>query len=191
MTRLRARDDSAAREIVQRFARQLIAPARRRFRGTLKHKVDPEDIVQSAYKSLFRGYPEGKLDVRNRDSLWGLLSLLTLRKCADRVGYHRAQCRDSAREAALLGPEKGAPCPEPLGREPTPLEAALLRETVERLLDGLDADERPVVELSLQGYTTREIIERLGRAERTVRLLPGCGRKRLEHMQRRMQREGA
>ena len=58
---------------------------------------------------------------------------------------------------------------------------------VEQLLAGLDEDERPIVELSLQGYTTREISERLGRAERTVRLLREDVRHRLE----RMQREGS
>jgi RNA polymerase sigma-70 factor (ECF subfamily) len=40
---------------------------------------------------------------------------------------------------------------------------------VDQLLAGLDADERPILELSLQGYTTVEISARLGRAERTVR----------------------
>jgi hypothetical protein len=34
-----------------------------------------------------------------------------------------------------------------------------LSETLERLLCGLDQDERPIVELSLQGYSTREISE--------------------------------
>jgi RNA polymerase sigma-70 factor (ECF subfamily) len=73
---------------------------------------------------------------------------------------------------------------EPFGREPTPLEAAVLGETVEELLAGLDEDERPILELSLQGHTTREISERLGRAERTVRLLREGIRHRLERMQR-------
>jgi len=40
------------------------------------------------------------------------------------------------------------------------------------------------LELSLQGYTTREISERLGRAERTVRLLREGVRHRLERLQR-------
>ena len=52
------------------------------------------------------------------------------------------------------------------------------------LLAGLDEEERPILELSLQGYTTREISERLGRAERTVRLLREGVRHRLERMQR-------
>src|SRR5262245_40662511 len=67
-----------------------------------------------------------------------------------------------------------------VGREPTPDEAAVLAETVEQLLRGLDGDERSVVELSLQGYTTQEISETLGRAERSVRRLRERVRKRLE-----------
>jgi RNA polymerase sigma-70 factor (ECF subfamily) len=73
---------------------------------------------------------------------------------------------------------------EAIGREPTPLEAVELSETVDRLIASLDDAERPVLELSLQGYTTREISERLGRAERTVRLLRETVRKRLERMQK-------
>jgi RNA polymerase sigma-70 factor (ECF subfamily) len=84
----------------------------------------------------------------------------------------------------VTGPpgEDAAPWLEPLGREPTPLEAAQLAETVQQLFACLDEDERPVLELSLQGYTTREISERLGRAERTVRLLREGVRRRLERM---------
>src|SRR5262245_52754646 len=94
MDRLRARDDDAARELFRRFTQQLIALARRQFHPALRHKVDPEDVVQSAYKSFFFRYGEGNLDVGNWDSLWGLLTLITLRKCADRVAYHRAERRD-------------------------------------------------------------------------------------------------
>jgi RNA polymerase sigma-70 factor (ECF subfamily) len=182
LSRLQAGDDAAARELFQRFASRLLALARCRFGGGLRHKVDPEDVVQSAYKSFFRCYDEGKIEVVSWDSLWGLLTLITLRKCADRVAYHRAERRDAAREVAPPPDAEGAPWLEPFGREPTPLEAAELGETVERLFAVLDEDERPVLELSLQGYTTREISERLGRAERTVRLLRECVRKRLERM---------
>jgi RNA polymerase sigma-70 factor (ECF subfamily) len=184
LARLEAGDDGAARELFRRFAGQLIALARSRFGGTLRHKVDPEDIVQSAYKSFFRRYGEGKFEVGSWNSLWGLLTVITLRKCADRVAYYRRECRDPAREAAAPPGEEGAPWPDPLGREPTPLEAAELSETLDRLLAALDEDERAVLELSLQGYTTREISDRVGRAERTVRLLREGLRKRLEQMQR-------
>jgi hypothetical protein len=48
MARLQARDGEAAREVFRRFTRQLLALARRQFGAALRHKVDPEDVVQSA-----------------------------------------------------------------------------------------------------------------------------------------------
>ena len=184
LARLHNRDDAAAQELFGRFAYQLIALARQHIDAGLRHKVDPEDVVQSAYKSFFFRYGDGKLDAVNWNSLWGLLTLITVRKCADRAAHHAAECRDATREVPPPLAHEPSAWHEPLGREPTPLEAAVLSETVEQLLAGLDEDERPVLELSLQGYTTREISEMLGRAERTVRLLREGVRHRLERMQR-------
>jgi RNA polymerase sigma-70 factor (ECF subfamily) len=183
LARLHGGDDAAAQELFGRFAHQLIGLALRHIDGGLRHKVDPEDVVQSAFKSFFLRYGEGKLDLVNWNSLWGLLTLITVRKCAERAAYHRAERRNSAREVSPPSGEEAAPGLEPFGREPTPLEAAVLGETVEQLFAGLDEQERPVLELSLQGYSTREISERLGRAERTVRLLREGIRHRLERMQ--------
>jgi RNA polymerase sigma-70 factor (ECF subfamily) len=184
LTRLQARDGEAARELFRRFTGQLITLARRRLEGPLRHKVDSEDVVQSTYKSFFRLYDEGDLDFANWNSLWGLLTLITLRKCADRVAYHRAKRRDAARELkAAPGSEGGGPLADALGREPTPDEAAALTETVERLLASLDADERLIVELSLQGHSTREVSEQLDVPERTVRRVRERVRRRLERAQ--------
>ena len=184
LARLRSQDDAAAQELFERFAHRLMALAHRHIGAGLRHKVDPEDVVQSAYKSFFLRYGTGNVDVVNWNSLWGLLTLITVRKCAERAGYHRAECRDVAREVSLPRGDEATAWMDPLGREPTPLEAAVLNETVEQLLDGLDEEDRPILELSLQGHTTREISERLGRAERTVRLLRESVRHRLERMQR-------
>jgi len=183
LTRLRSQENAAAQELFARFAHQLIALAQRRIGAGLRHKVDPEDVVQSAYKSFFFRYGEGNLEVANWNSLWGLLTLITIRKCAERAAYHRAECRDVAREVSPSRREETEAWLDPLGREPTPIEAAVLNETVEQLLADLDEEERPILELSLQGHTTREISERLGRAERTVRLLRERIRHRLEGMQ--------
>jgi RNA polymerase sigma-70 factor (ECF subfamily) len=184
LAKLHGNNDAAAQELFGRFTHQLVAYALRHIEAGLRHKVDPEDVVQSAYKSFFFRYGAGNLELVNWNSLWGLLTLITIRKCAERAAYHHAERRDAAREASVPGGDDSAPWREPFGREPTPLEAAMLTETVEQLLAGLDEEERPVLELSLQGYTTREISERLGRAERTVRLLREGVRHRLERMQR-------
>jgi RNA polymerase sigma-70 factor (ECF subfamily) len=179
------RSPDAERAAFERFTRRLIALARAHLDARLQHKVGAEDVVQSAYKSFFLRYGEGALAAEGWDGLWGLLALITLRKCADRVRYYRAECRDVAREAA--GPAQGPePWQEAAGREPTPEQAAALAEAVELLLRELDTDERGVVEMSLQGYTTQEISEQLGRAERSVRRL----RERVRGQLERMQREG-
>lgn len=165
---------------LERFTRRLIGLARGHLDVRLHHKIDPEDVVQSAYKSFFLRYGEEALGAEGWDGLWGLLTVITLRKCADRVRYYRAECRDISREASPADSATGIePWREAAGREPTPEQAVLLAETVEQLLGGLDGDERPIIELSLQGYSTQEISEQLGRAERSVRRLRERVRKQL------------
>src|SRR6476661_8208380 len=148
MARLRSGEDAAAREVFERFAGRLVALARGRFNRLLARKVDPEDVVQSAFKSFFVRHREGKLHVGDCDGLWNLLTLITLRKCADRAEYFSAERRDAAREAS--GPAAWLAA---LDRQPRPEEAVVLAETVECLFRDVSARERPILELSLQGYT--------------------------------------
>jgi RNA polymerase sigma-70 factor (ECF subfamily) len=187
MGRLRSGEDEATREVFVRFARRLIGLARRHLDARLAVKVDPEDVVQSAYKSFFIRHQKGDLEVGNWDGLWGVLTLITLRKCADRAAYYRAEKRDVTRETVGRtddGSGMGAAEALALDREPLPDEAAVLAETVEGLFRTMDdPDERAILELSLQGHTAAEISEKLGRAERSVRRLRERIRKRLERMQ--------
>jgi len=185
MDRLRSGEDEAAREVFARFAARLVGLARRHLDGRLAVKVDPEEVVQSAYKSFFIRHREGTLAAGNWDGLWGVLTMITLRKCADRAAYYRAGKRDVAREVAGAADDSGpgAAAEIALDREPKPEEAAVLAETVEALFRAVDdPDERAILELSLQGFTAAEISESLGRAERSVRRLRERIRKRLERM---------
>jgi RNA polymerase sigma-70 factor (ECF subfamily) len=183
MDRLRSGEDAAAREVFERFAGRLVALARGRLNRLLARKIDPEDVVQSAFKSFFVRHRAGTLDVSNRDGLWNMLTLITLRKCADRAKYFLAERRDAAREATGLdggnGPDASLLA---LDRQPRPEEAVILAETVEHLFRAVSTHERPILELSLQGYTAAEISVRLGRPERSVRRLREHIRKRLERL---------
>src|SRR4051812_28210355 len=132
MARLRSGEDAAAREVFERFAGRLVALARGRFNRLLARKVDPEDVVQSAFKSFFVRHREGKLDVGDSGALWNLLTLITLRKCADRAEYFLADRRDAAREATgSAGGDGSDAWLVALDREPRPEEAVILGETVE------------------------------------------------------------
>lgn len=179
MNRLRAGENDAARLVFDRYSRRLIALAQAHFGAMLARKADPEDVVQSAYKSFFIRHRDGGLDVEDWDGLWRMLTVITLRKVADRAEYFQAARRDASREATA-GDD---PTLAALDREPQPEEAAVFAETVERLFRDAADDERPILELSLQGYSAPEISEHLNRPERTIRRLRERVRKRLERMQ--------
>ncbi len=138
--------DLEARALFDRYRRRLIGLARVHLGGRMRHKVDPEDVVQSAYKSLLIRYGNAATSQEGWEGLWGLLTLITIRKCADRAHYHKADCRDLHREA-----DSASLWREVAGREPTPDETVVLAETLENLLSGLRRIERTIVELSLQG----------------------------------------
>lgn len=181
MARLRDGDDAAAAAVFARFAGRLTTLARRHLDVRIRQKIDPEEVVQSAYKSFFFRHAEGKFEIGDWDNLWAILTLLTVRKCADKAEHFSAARRAVSREVAADGnTEDAGDWWTAVDREPTPDEAAALAETVELLMGGLDEFERPVVELTLQGYSTEEISQNLGRAERSVRRLRERVRKKLE-----------
>jgi RNA polymerase sigma-70 factor (ECF subfamily) len=179
MSRLRRGDSDAEAAVFHRFAGRLIALARSRLDGRIRQKVDPEDVLQSVYKSFFQRQARGQFVLDNWDALWALLTLITARKCGRWVDFFHAECRDVRLEdpgRAEEGLAVGA-----LARGPTPEEAAVLTETLESLLTGLSDSHRDIVSLGLQGYATPEISEKVGRSERTVnRVLHRVGKK-LEH----------
>jgi len=174
--RLRAGDDEAARQLFGRFAARLMALARSRLDARLRQKVDAEDVVQSVFKSFFRRDADEQFDFGSWDSRWSLLTVLTVRKCANQAQHYRRRGRDLGREAAAIDGEA-------LARDPTPEEAAVLAETLEEVMRGLTEREREMVVLSLQGKTMPEVSAAVGRAERTVRRVLDQVRHRLERMQ--------
>src|SRR5438874_2331648 len=105
MARLQARDQDAARTVFDRYARRLMALAARHLDGRLRQKVDPEDVVQSAFKSFFLRHAEAPFELADWGGLWALLVVLTLRKCGHRAEHFRAARRDVRREGTP--PEEG------------------------------------------------------------------------------------
>ena len=184
MDRLRAGDEDAAARVFDSFARRLIELARHHLDGRLRQKVDPEDVVQSAYRSFFDRYRDGQFTLLSWDSLWGILTRITVRKCVNRAEHFRAARRDVGREVPLEpAPGEPAAVGQLFAHEPTPLEAAALAETVEHLMRDLDEREREMLALALQRYTPQEISPRVGRSERTVQRLLDRVRKHLSLLQ--------
>ena len=100
MARLKAGEDDAANAILNRFTRRLIALARAQLGSATRAKAEIEDVVQSVYKSFFARYGDGRFELEDWNELWSLLTVITVRKCANRRSYHRAGRRDVRREVA-------------------------------------------------------------------------------------------
>ncbi len=182
--RIRAGDDGAATEVFRRFAGRLIGLARAELDTRIRRQEDPEDVVQSVYRSFFTRYRAGQFDFANWDELWSLLTVITVRKCMNRAEYYLAKCRNVGVEVAPQPTSDGTDVLDRvIDREPTPLEAVILADTMEQMMRGLEPDDRAIIELSLQGFSVPEIGARLGFAERTVRRVRERIKKRLQRMQ--------
>jgi RNA polymerase sigma-70 factor (ECF subfamily) len=182
MARLRGGDDAAAAAVFQQFVARLIRLTRSRLETWVRHKVDPEDVVQSVFRSFFTRYQAGQFSVADWDSLWGLLAVITLRKCANQAEHWQAARRDVKQETNPAGDPALASRHLP-GHEPTPEEAAILGETIQQLFQGLSPLEGDILALHLQGCEVPEISRRVGRAERTVRRTLELARKDLCRLQ--------
>jgi RNA polymerase sigma-70 factor (ECF subfamily) len=169
MTQVRHGDQNATTQVFNRFAHRLLALARSRLDGQIRRKLDPDDVVQSVFRSFFTRVADDQWDLNSWDSLWGLLAQITVRKCGHKAEFFQAGVRDIRKEvAARPDTDSSAPGLEPPAEDPTPSAVAMLAETVEHLLRGLEERDRRIVELSLQGNTAPEIGNQVGCTERTV-----------------------
>ena len=164
----RAGDQSAARKLFDTYADRLVALARRRLSQRLAARVDPEDIVQSVFRTFFHRAKEGQFCINDQDDLCKLLMRITVHKTLRQVAFHKAGKRDLGLETNQ-GPEPRERLQELLGREPTAEEAVAFIDQLEHFLSRLRAEERQILELRLQGYSNEEIAKKLDIYDRKIR----------------------
>ena len=170
MAQLRAGDQNAATQVFHRYANRLLGLARSRLGKTMGIKVDPEDVTQSVFRSFFTRHADGQFELEGWDSLWGLLTIITIRKCNRQFEHFLARRRDVNREVSTPPTSSETDTDwEAIARDPTPSEAAILTETVEQLMRSLPVREQHMLALRLQGHKVPEISSKVGRTERTVR----------------------
>lgn len=183
IVRLRAGDQEAQSDVYNQFVRRLIGLARKQLDSRIRQKVDPEDIVQSAFLSFFRRQADGQFDPQTENSLWRLLAHITLCKCRNRADYFQAARRDVRLEvSAARDSVDSHGAWQGFARDPTPSDAAILHERIEELMSGLNDRGRAILALSLQGSTISQISLEVGRSERTVRGVLEQVKKRLQGM---------
>jgi len=165
---VRAGDDHAAAEVVRRYTDRLIRLAHTELETWLRRRADPEDILQSVYRTFFHRIEDGQFTLQNWDELWRLLGLITLRKCKLVRKFHLAEKRSPFRESPAL--EDASHFWQRFTDDaPTPDEAAYLIETLERLMREVSDEHRQIAERTFRGQSAADISRELGCPERRLR----------------------
>jgi DNA-directed RNA polymerase specialized sigma24 family protein len=171
-------DSRAELEIWERYFERLVSLARVHLGNLPRRTADEEDVALSALKSLFRGARAGRFPkLEDRDDLWRLLFLISSRKAISQKRRFFADRRPDRRTDMTETPSA---VQEQLaavwGNEPSPEFAAEWAENMRQRLDELPDDAcRTIAHMRLEGYTNREIAERMQtyevKIERKLRLI--------------------
>ena len=98
---LRRSDQEAAQHLWNHFVSRLYELSRHKLGTDSRRVYDEEDAALSAFHSVCAGLGQGRFpDLRDRNSLWQLLVVITARKVTHRQRYDRQQRRDIRRTAS-------------------------------------------------------------------------------------------
>ena len=165
----RSDDDAFANHVFTAYSEQLLQLANTQLNLELHGKVSPEDVVQSAMKSFFRRAKLLGIENSNKDTIWGLLSIITVRKCKKWETFFRCSKRDVQRESvstddSCFDHEQHRPAVEP----PKAEDAIVATELIEHLLNNFTERQQEMILLRIQGLSTEQIAESCKSSHRTV-----------------------
>jgi RNA polymerase sigma factor (sigma-70 family) len=157
--RIRAGDDEAARELVERYEPIIEREVRLRLRDPrLYSQFDWTDVCQSVMASFFARAAAGQYDLEQPDQLMRLLVVMARHKLANQQRRHRADRRDYRRLEAC----DPADLEERSASTPSPSRLVAGRELLEEYRRRLSDEERQMADLRAPGYQWAEIAGRLG-----------------------------
>jgi Ala-tRNA(Pro) deacylase len=150
-------------ELVQHYTERLVKRIRRQLPERLRQRVDPEDVAQSVYRSLFRRLKDEPRAFEDSQRIWRLLTVLTYQHVRSLVKFHQDARRDVRRERPGGTLERKYSDPEP-----GPDEVASLDDLVDHFVKELPEKQREMVMLRLQGADVDDIAKHCNCARSTV-----------------------
>lgn len=156
--------EDAATDLYDRYAQRLVLLARAQSSPSLASRFDPEDVVQSVFRTFFRRVREGQYDIPHDEELWGLFLVITLNKIRKLGAYHRAGKRDvrmTTHPETMDQPGAN----RILDRQRT---YDMLRTVVQDILTGLPETQQRIVTYRIEGHDIASIARHVRRSKRTV-----------------------
>ncbi len=157
---IRHGDEAAATELFNRYAKRVFGLVHSQMSDWLRSVTEPDDIVQSVFRSMFQGVKGGDFDAPPGNSLWSLIAVIAVRKTRRRATHHMAERRDARRHQAMDAIEEVAESNEGLWNE-------IRLDLAETLAEFKEID-RDILLARIQGYSVEEIATAKDRSERTV-----------------------
>jgi DNA-directed RNA polymerase specialized sigma24 family protein len=165
---LRAGDPGATTEVFELYVDRLVAMARKRISLRLAGRIDPEDIVQSVFRTFFHRAKQGQFQFSAEDDICRILARITVHKTLRQVAHHQAGKRDASRDAGS-GDESQDLVVNLLSKEPSPDEEMQLLDQMQFFLARLADEDRKILELRMLGFSTLEISKKLDITDRKIR----------------------
>ncbi len=178
LLRFRMGQPDAPTQLYLRYAERLHALASKQSSPDLARRLEPEDIVQSVFRTFFRRAAEGQYDVPEGEEIWKLLLVIALNKVRTVATYHRAAKRDVRQTTGGKAVERTVEART--GQDEVAL--TTLRLTIEEALADLPEVHRRMVELRIEGHEVAEIAAAVGRSKRSVERVLQDFRKRLDDL---------
>lgn len=163
LRRYKSGDQAAATRLYLKYAHRLHGLAVAQTGQDLKTRIEPEDIVQSVFRTFFRRAKDGHYQVPDGEELWKLFLVIGLHKIRDAASYHRAEKRNVQKTLSLSDNDQdfAATAPDKLAEN-------TLQIVIDELLQSLNSSQKEIIMLRLEGMTVDDIAESTQRSRRTV-----------------------
>lgn len=164
--RLRDGEGDAASDLYLRYADRLHRLARKQTSAELARRVEPEEIVQSVFRTFFRRVSTGVYSVPEGKELWGLFLVIALNKIRHAAVYHRAARRDIRRTTSADELAASAYILQDHVADSTAL--TVLQLVIDDITSKLAEVKREMIRLRIEGHEIEEIAQQTGRSSRSV-----------------------
>jgi RNA polymerase sigma-70 factor (ECF subfamily) len=175
--RLQGADEEALAALVREYEPEIRRAATVRLGPLLRPHLDSVDLVQSVYITLLKGLRDDKFHIAGPHELVALSAEIIRRKVSQ---VWKRMKRRTELNNNLGGVHEDAEH-RVVGHEnlPDPIADAELRDGVQRIMNEVDAADRKLLELRMQGFSTAEAARTLGADPDVLRVRLSRLRKKL------------